>query len=181
MPNDPSTAELEADFAAIARVTSDGGSQAGTQTTLLHFGDEQLVVLSGQGDPPESASRLDLGAARLARTFFHHDPPTALEIERGIDFVEDELMRLGPPAQGNATLWNAAPALRAWRTLSGSTMTIDIVESWFQRLAAASLGQAGAMQGLPAGGEPAAVLLVLREFMHHRGHASIVVVEPPAP
>ena len=52
-------------------------------------------------------------------------------------------------------------------------------EQWFQRLASASLGQPRALQGLPAGREAAATLLVLREFMHHRGHASIVAVELP--
>ena len=57
-------------------------------------------------------------------------------------------------------------------------MTIEVVEQWFQRLASASLGQPGALQGLPSGREAAATLLVLREFMHHRGHTSIVVVEP---
>lgn len=56
---------------------------------------------------------------------------------------------------------------------------IEIVESWFQRLASASLGQPGALWGLPAGREAAATLLMLREFMHHRGYASIVAVEPP--
>lgn len=88
-------------------------------------------------------------------------------------------MRLGKPADLTTTLWSTSPALRAWRAVSGPTMTIEIVEQWFQRLASASLGQPGALQGLPAGREAAATLLVLREFMHHRGHASIVSVEPP--
>jgi len=61
--------------------------------------------------------------------------------------------------------------------VSGPTMTIEIVEQWFQRLASASLGEPGAMRGLPLGREAAATLLVLREFMHHRSHASIVAVE----
>ena len=47
-------------------------------------------------------------------------------------------------------------------------MSLETVEDWFQRLASASLGQPAAMQGLPAGREAAASLLVLREIMHHR-------------
>ena len=58
-------------------------------------------------------------------------------------------------------------------------MTIETVEQWFQRLASASLGQPGALRGLPSGREAAATLLVLREFMHHRSHTSIVVVGRP--
>jgi exopolyphosphatase/pppGpp-phosphohydrolase len=178
MSSDRSPAELESDFAAAARVVSEGGSRAGALTTLLHIGDEDLVVLSGQGHEPETVRRLDLGAARIARDYFHHDPPTSREIERAIDFAEDELMRLGRPAEVTATLWSTAPALRAWGAVSGPTMTIETVEQWFQRLASASLGQPGALKGLPSGREAAATLLVLREFMHHRGHVSIVVVEP---
>jgi exopolyphosphatase/pppGpp-phosphohydrolase len=56
-------------------------------------------------------------------------------------------------------------------------MPIETVEQWFQRLAAASLGQSGAMQGLPAGREAAATLLILREFMHHLDHRAITVVD----
>jgi hypothetical protein len=56
-------------------------------------------------------------------------------------------------------------------------MPIETVEQCFQQLAAASLGQPGAMQGLPAGREAAATLLILREFMHHLGHPAITVVD----
>jgi exopolyphosphatase/pppGpp-phosphohydrolase len=175
MSNDRSSAELESDFAAIARMASEEGSPATALTTLLHIGDEHVVVLSGQGDKPEAVQRLDLGAARVAREYFHHDPPTSHEIERAIDFAEDEIMRLGRPTDVSATLWSTAPALRAWGAVSGPTMTVEIVEQWFQRLASASLGQPGSLHGLPAGREAAATLLVLREFMHHRGHTSIVV------
>ena len=178
MSNDRSPAELESDFAAVSRVAS-GGSQAITPTTLLHIGDEHAVVLNGHGDKPETVHRLDLGAARIARSYFHHDPPTSREIERAIDFAEDEIMRLGRPADVTAKLFGTAPALRAWGAVSGPTMTIEIVEQWFQRLASASLGQPGALQGLPSGRKAAATLLVLREFMHHRSHASIAAVEPP--
>jgi exopolyphosphatase/pppGpp-phosphohydrolase len=174
MSNDRSPAELESDFATV---TSAGGSPAIALTTLLHIGDEHAVVLSGQGDKPETVRQIDLGAARIARAYFHHDPPTPQEIERAIDFVEDEIMRLGRPADVTTTLCGTAAALRAWGAVSGPTMTIETVEQWFQRLASASLGQPGAMQGLPAGREAAATLLVLREFMHHRGHTCVVAVE----
>jgi len=132
--------------------------------------------LSGHGDRPDTVHRFDLGAARIARECFQHDPPTSLEIERAIDFAEDEIKLPGRPADVTATLWCMAPALRAWGVVSGPTMTIETVEQWFQRLTSASLGQPGALQGLNSGREAAATLPVLREFMHHRGHTSIVVV-----
>ena len=179
MSNDRSLTELESDFAAVAYIALGAGSQATTATTLLHIGDEHAVVLSGQGHKPETARRIELGTARIARDYFHHDPPTSREVERAIDFAEDEIMRLGRPAGVTTTLLSTAPALRAWGAVSGPTMTIETVEQWFQRLASASLGHPGALQGLPSGREAAATLLVLREFMHHQGHASIVAVEAP--
>ncbi len=147
------------------------------RSTWLHFGDEELVVLERTGDQPDAERRLDIGTARIARDFFRHDPPTAQEIERAIDVTEDAIMRLGRPAGVRAPLLSTSPALRPWAALSGATMTIEIVEQWFQRLALASLGQPAAMQGLPSGSEAAATLLLLREFLHHRGHASIDFVE----
>ena len=57
-------------------------------------------------------------------------------------------------------------------------MSLETVEDWFQRLASASLGQPAAMQGLPAGREAAASLLVLREIMHHRGYTSVTLTPP---
>jgi hypothetical protein len=113
MSNERSPAELESDFAAVARVASGGGPQAATLTTLLHIGDEHAVVLSWHGDKPETVRRLDLGAARIARAYFHHDPPTSREIERAIDFTEDEIIPLGKPAEVTATLWSTAPAFVA--------------------------------------------------------------------
>lgn len=175
MFNDRLRAELEADFAAVARVAAKLDSQPTAFTTLLQIGDEHLVVLSGRGGKPDTVQQLDLGAARVARDFFRHDLPTSREIERAIDFVEDEIMRLGKADVATTTLWSISAALQAWAAVSGATMTIATVEQWFQRLAAASLGQPGAMQGLPAGREAAATLLILREFMHHLGHPAITV------
>lgn len=179
MSNDRSPAELESDFVAVARMAASINTPPAAFTTLLHIGGEHLVVLTGHGDHPETAQQLDLGAARIASDHFRHDPPTSQEIERAIDFAEDEIMRLGRSAVVAPTLWSSSPALQAWAAVSGPTMTIETVEQWFQRLASASLGQPAAMQGLPSGREAAASLLVLREFMHHRGYTSVVFIEPP--
>lgn len=169
--------ELASDFAALARKAAAGGLQASTPKTLLHIGDERLVVLSGPGEQAATEQRLDIGVLQIARDYFHHDPPTAREIERAIDVIEDEIMRLGPRAGAGTTLWSMSDTLQAWSAVSGATMAIETVEQWFQRLAAAALGQPGAMQGLPAGREAAATLLILREFMHHLGYPAITVAD----
>lgn len=177
MPHDRSLAELEADFADVARRGTQAPTLPATHTTLLHIGDEHLVVLSGRGATPETVQQIDLGVARVARDYFRHELPSSQDIERAIDHTEDEIMRLGTAADAGSTLWCTSAALQAWARLSGPTIPIETVEHWFQRLAAASPGQPAAMQGLPSGREAAAGLLVLREYMHHRGHAAVVLLE----
>ena len=152
--------------------------EAAAPATWLHFGDEELVVLERTGEQPDDERRLGLGTARIARDFFRHDPPTSQEIERAIDLAEDEIMQLGRPAGVRTLLLSASPALAPWAALAGPTFTTEVVERWFQRLASAALGQPAAMQGLPPGREATATLLVLREFLHHRGHTSIEFVGP---
>lgn len=174
MSSDRSPAELESDFVAIARAAAMVDPQPTALTTLLHIGDEHLVVLSGRGDKPEIVRQLDLGAARVARDFFRHDLPTSQEIERAIDFTEDEIMRLGKPAEDGTTLWVTGLDMRAWAAIPGRTVPIETVEQWFQRLAAASLGQPGS---IPAGREAAATLLILREFMHHLSYPAITFAD----
>jgi exopolyphosphatase/pppGpp-phosphohydrolase len=146
----------------------------------LHVGTDELVVSRGAGDVARIEHRLDLGTSRIAREFFHHAPPTAREIEHAIDSVEDQIMRLGPQGDAGLPLHSASESLQPWAAVSGPTMAIELVEQWFDRLALAAQGRPGALHGLPSGREAAATLLVLREFMHHRGHPSIRVVEPPA-
>jgi phospholipase/carboxylesterase len=148
------------------------------RSTWLHFDDEELVVREQTGDGPDAERRLDLGTARIARDFFRHDPPTGQEIERAIDITEDAIMQLGRPADIRGPLLSSSPALRPWAALSSPTMTVELVEQWFQRLASAALGHPAAMHGLPSGREAAATLLLLREFLHHRGHAAIEFIEP---
>lgn len=177
MFNDRSPAELESDFIVIARRAAKTHVQPTAVTTLLHIGDEHVVVLSGPVDKHETVQQIDLGAARMASDYFQHDPPSAQDIERAIDFAEDEIMRLGKMTVVATKLWSTSANLQAWAAVSGPTMAIETIEQWFQRLAAASLGRPGAMRGLPAGRDAAATLLILREFMHHRGHSEITFVD----
>lgn len=149
-----------------------------TPALWFHIGDEELVVRSGQGGIDKTEQRLDLGASRIARDLFSHDPPTSREIERAIDVVEDEIMRLGPRLDAGIPLFSRSEVLQPWAAVSGPAITLEIVERWFERLALAAHGRSHALDGLPPGREAAAALLVLREFMHHRGHPSICVVEP---
>ena len=80
--------------------------------------------------------------------------------------------------EAQATHASTDERLRAWDAVAGPTLSLDAVEQWFQRQASASLGHPGAMAGLPGGPAAAATLLILRECMHHLGHASVTLFDP---
>lgn len=164
--------------AIVRRIEAPSPHPGAAPALWLSLGDEALVLRSGPDGTADTEQRLDLGTARIARDFFRHDPPTAREIEQAIDFVEDQIMRLGPQRDAGRPLHSASETLKPWAAVSGPTMTVETVEQWFDRLALAAQGRVGALDGLPAGREAAATLLVLREFMHHRGHPSLHVAEP---
>lgn len=140
----------------------------------LHIGDEVLTVRNSR---EEVGQQLPLGAARIAREFFRHDPPTGLEIEQAIDVIENELMRLPPAYDAGRPLHSASQVLQPWATVSGSTISVETVEHWFESLSLAAQGRTSAMDKLPSGRKAAASLLLLRELMHHRGHPSIKVIK----
>ena len=131
---------------------------------------------------------LALGSERTSAGCFQHDMPTALELETAIAAVEDELMRVqGHHPAHAAPLATSDRAVAALADAAGvapadeRVLWLDAVEALFQRLASATLGHPGALRGMPRGREASAVLLVLLEFMHHRGFAAITVVEDVAP
>lgn len=167
-----STAQLERDF-ALARARA----SAGQRTTLLHVGAQHTVMLSGSAERPGPAFTLAVGARRTAAAFFRHELPAPHELERAIDTVEEEVMRARTLAADGAELVATAAGLGEWAGFAAPTMTLQTVENFFQRLASASLGQPGALAGLPAGREAAATLLILREVMHHLGFGAITVID----
>ena len=132
-----------------------------------------------------SATPLALGFELMAETCLRHDPPTAAELERAIEAIEDELMlarRSLPGGMGQHLLAQGA----ALNEVAGAAdapaeLPLDAVERLFQRLASESLGNPSARQGLPAGNRFVATVLILREFMHHLGFASLRFEAAPHP
>lgn len=138
-----------------------------------HFGlHPRHITLSAQSGEEVV---VQIGLSHLVGAIFRHTPPTPSEMEHAIEVVEDALMasRLRHADRGelltsDATL-RGLPGLNA----EGSSLTRDDVEALFQRLASASLGHPGAMGEIPADGETAAALLILRECMQHLGYVSV--------
>ena len=116
--------------------------------TVLHIGAEHTVVATGEGAEAAATLVLPIGALKTAQTFFRRSPPTPLEMENAIATVEDEVMRLAallPPRARRDALSRSAE------------------------------GRPAVLEGLPDSTAFAAVLLILREFMHHLAFSAIRV------
>ena len=132
---------------------------------------EDYHTMLSDGAAPEVV--VPVGARGLAEELFRHDPPTPYEIEQAIDRVEDALAATGLKHAVRGDLLTRDPQLHTLLGLraQGDRVTRDEVELGFQRLASVALGHPGLCDGLPS--PAAAVLLILRECMHHLGYAGV--------
>lgn len=147
--------------------------------TVLHIGAEHTVVITGAKVPVTRT--LAIGTARTTRDWLRHSPPTPLEMERAIAAVEEEVMPLRAIVPNGSVLYTPDAALHDIVTAGltapqdgpGVALSIDEVEHLFSRLAAVSAGRPASQEQLPLDGAFYARMLILREFMHHLGFASV--------
>jgi GTPase involved in cell partitioning and DNA repair len=119
--------------------------------------------------------------AALADACFRHDPPTAVELERAIDIVEDALMAAKAPPGAGAGLTTFEPTLRRLPGLElvGATLSRDAVEMLFQQLASIALGMPAPQGSTLTDRVTAAALLIVRESMHHLDFGTIRIEQAP--
>ncbi|MCB1934090.1 MAG: hypothetical protein KDI45_16695 [Candidatus Accumulibacter sp.] len=161
--------------ALFARCLADAGTQSGTPAavTLIHIGGWQTTVMTGAKDRAAQRLDLEIGARRTATELFRHNPPTPHELEIAINVVEDEVARARQMLEGGSVLVAPGGTLgilardAGVEAASGQRLTLEAVEALFQQLSRVSLGSAPA--SIAAANDPtqAAILLILREFMHH--------------
>ena len=151
-------------------------TEQGHETLLLSLGDSQSrVQITGAGGVSQTFS-LALGLNAMTPGPFRRDPPTPLELEQAIMVVEDELMRIAPqiPPGLQLTL-RSQPSLAA--VLGDNQLDRDLVEQAFGQLAAMAEGDPLAASLLPRDEHVAAVLLIVREWLHHLASESVLIVE----
>ncbi|HQS41753.1 MULTISPECIES: hypothetical protein [Comamonadaceae] len=157
------------------------GIHEGTAITVLHIGEEQTAVATGNSSEPNVVLLLAIGSKKTAADFFKHTPPTPGELEHAIMVVEDEVTRLRQITATASRLVTSDAAIRAIALVAGGPgqpeliLTLDAVERTFDLLAALALGRPASSAGIPANAAFAATLLILREFMHHLQFASVTV------
>lgn len=145
-------------------------------TLLLEIGKTHSRVLLGQIEGTTFEYILTFGIDAIQPGPFRHAPPTPLELERAIMVVEDELMRIAPqiPPGLQLTL-RSQPSLT--EALGDNQLDRDLVEQAFGQLAAMAEGDPLAASLLPRDEHFAAVLLIVREWLHHLASESVRIVE----
>jgi len=153
---------------------------------VLHIGDAQTTLTIHSGTAPATMLTLAVGVERTARAYFHHSPPSALEMETAIAAVEDVVMPALRQLPAGLALHTSDAAVRRIAQLAGvpdgprMLLSIDVMEACFDRLAAVVQGRPSTQDVLPTDNGFAAALLILRELMHHLGFDRICWAPDPA-
>lgn len=139
--------------------------------TRIRFDDDRTVLSDGAS--PDVV--LNVAATHIASRLFRHDPPTPGAIEQAIDGVEEALASTGlkQADRGDLVLDDPLWFEQLGLDAEGDRMTRDQLEARFQRLASISLGQPRAQGDPPSEPMAAALLLILRECMHHLGYSGL--------
>lgn len=140
--------------------------------TRIRFDDDRTVLSDGAS--PHVG--LNIAAINIATRLFRHDPPTPGEIEQAIDWVEDALATTGLKQTARGDLVIDTPMLFEQLGLDaeGERMAREQLEARFQRLVSMSLGHPRAQGDPPSEPMAAALLLILRECVHHLGYSGLV-------
>jgi hypothetical protein len=161
-------------YAAIRRELAPGAPVA-----VLHIGPERTLVTAGTGAP--ATHILTMGSRKTASDWLRHSPPTPLEMEQAIAAVEEQVMPLRAMVPDGSALYMPDAALSGMQALtgtSGAPLSIEGLEWLFNRLAGVSMGTPVSQEPLPLDGGFYATVLILREFMHHVGFASVTPCAP---
>mgnify|MGYP001485367522 CR=1 FL=1 len=174
----------QGDMQTPAMTTQSG---IGPTTRLRIRSDRVLLDVARSIASPESATH-DAGSLQCILAHLDHAPLTAAGIESAIQQIEDGLMPVLRSLPDHGQLVTSAPeywkVVKAARLGGSPEVDLDIatVESLFNRLADVAYGMPAARLGIPAYRSFAAVVLLLREILHHGGFGSVRVTQPsPAP
>ncbi|WP_342129207.1 hypothetical protein [Hydrogenophaga sp. OTU3427] len=155
--------------------------------TLLWMDAQAIHLAMGHTAGAQAGISLPLAPARLGRECLRHAPPRPGEIEQAIDVIEDALARVHGHVPG-ATLVSDEPAIRRLlQRLAPAQppgvpgVAVEQVEAAFQHMASVAMGYPAGPDPLGATAEEAALLILVRELMHHLKFQAIEAVQPPQP
>lgn len=152
--------------------------------TVLHVGDSLSGVASGHSAQAEVVWTFALGIGQLVTEVLTCTPPTPLQIEVAIERVEEQVMpayRALPPGSAlvsqDACLWQWAHAMD-WRADVDPHLSLDALENLFNAWVAYAQGRPAAVAGVSFDARCGAVLVILRELMHHLHFSGLTLLTP---
>lgn len=154
---------------------------------VLHIGQHHTSLVLGAADAAPAVVALNLGLAGVPATLFRSELPTPLELENAISAVEDEVMAAAkrlPPLLSvlSVPVHSADPELQQLASIAqpgrrpGSALSIDDMERVFDGFAAVVLGRPVGSAGIPITRPFVAMLVIVREVMHHLKIATLKVL-----
>jgi exopolyphosphatase/pppGpp-phosphohydrolase len=153
-----------------------------TGSTHISIGDQHTHVHTDDEAAPAVDLNLGIGVQQLGRGPFRHEPPSEMELESAIAFVEDAVMPLAKVlpsktrlASSDAIASRLLASARSDPHQPAGLLTLAQVEHVFNQLVAVSLGRPASSSGVPTDASFVAYVLVLREFMHHLAFAEISI------
>lgn len=143
------------------------------QLTRISFDDNRTVL--SDGSSPDVL--LNIAAINIATRLFRHDPPAPREVEQAIEWTEDALTTTGMKqnVRGNLLIDDPRLLKKLGLYAEGERMTRNQLEARFQRLASISLGHPRTLDDPSPEPMAFAMLVILRECMHHLGYDGLVL------
>jgi hypothetical protein len=137
----------------------------------MQFGDSQtqLVYAGAQGVVQEQS--LPMGLQQVGAGPFRTTPPTALALENAITSVEDVVMPMAKFLPANASLFASAEGVDV--LFPHAAVELADIEDRFNALVAHVQGRPNSHQDRVVEPASAALLLMLREAMHHLGFVRV--------
>jgi exopolyphosphatase/pppGpp-phosphohydrolase len=149
--------------------------------TVLDLRGDISEVLRSAGAQAPLRREFPLGVDSLVRQCLRHEPPLPIELEQAIDVTEEAVMPMAAQFAGNPALilqGLGASLIASRLQASGqaqTVLTLDDVETLFNRLVSVSQGRPASQEALPADARFVAAMLILREFMHHLHFAQVTL------
>ncbi len=149
--------------------------------TVLEMRGDTSLVQRVAGAQTLLRREFPLGVDSLVRQSLRHEPPWPIELEHAIELTEEAVMPLAAQFAGSSVLTlqglGASLIASSLKTsgIAQTALTLDEVEALFNRLVSVGEGRPASQETLPTDARFFAVMLMLREFMHHLHFAQVTL------
>lgn len=144
---------------------------------VLHFLADAVAFEGHEAGTTRALGSLPVSAETVASRYFPNEVPSEADVEDAINFIEDRIMENPGLKNNGARLVTADPRFAALvrRHFSGLWVPRAEVEGLFTRYALQSMGRSAVYDNLVVSRLDYALLLIVREILHHEDFDGIEV------